>query len=581
MNTETPKNDRDYIVRRAIVAATAVVSFLSVLYELFVSGAPLGEAVIMAILPALLTVVALWEYFHEMRTEILLLFIIGAYGFAGVLDAVLGTSLSSFEPSTTLTVLLLVSVIYVATREKQTLVPVAILATWVAALSAATVVVTDMDTSEVIGFLILGIPGQALALWIIYRLIKSLGEASTIDAKHAQIQRALAWCSHALLKRGSENPLESALAALLDATDADYAYIDVNRVDSKGINTWEIIAEAASADNPTFAGEFNSGDYRHMEFVEEQLLQGLPVQLVTKELPEPIRKRYEKEEIKAELMAPIRIGDRWLGTIGYSDHVQERDWTDIEVDGLMRAAEMVGAYWEREAAREGLMELAQAKDRFIATVSHELRTPLTAVVGFAAELLRGVEGMPPAEVRELATVIHDQSVEVSQLVDDLLTAERAASGNLTVKPGAIPLLRECLDLVASTTVGHDVEVVGNETIAWADSLRTRQIIRNLLTNAVRHGGDSIVVEVETRDERSCVAVRDDGPGVTGIDEERIFDPYYRAQEGLTMPDSVGLGLAVSRQLAGLMDGDIVYRRSDGWTSFELTLPIANGARSGE
>ena len=559
------------------MAATAVVAFLSVLYELFGTGAPLEDAVVRAILPALLVVVAVWEYFHEKRTEILLLFIIGAYGLTGVLDPILNTSFSSFESATTLSVLLLVSVIYVATREKQTLAPVVVVATFVAMFSVVTVLTTDLSSSEAIGFLIIGIPGQALALWIIYRLIKSLDETSAADAKHAQIQRALAWCSHALLKRGSENPLESALAALLDATEADYAYVDVNRVSSDGKNAWEIIAEAAGAENPTVGGDFTSGDYNDMKFVEELLERGEPVRLVTRELPEPIRSRYAKEEIKAELMAPIRVGERWLGTIGYTDHIEERNWTDIEVEGLMRAAEMVAAYWEREAAREGLMELAQAKDRFIATVSHELRTPLTAVVGFAAELLRGVDGMPPTVVRELASVIHDQSVEVSQLVDDLLTAERAASGNLTVKPGAIPLLEECRDLVAATTVGHEVEVVGQETTAWADSLRTRQIIRNLLTNAVRHGGESIVVEVATRDDRSCVAVRDDGPGVTGIDEERIFDPYYRAQGDATTPDSVGLGLAVSRQLAGLMEGDIVYRRSDGWTSFELSLPVADGA----
>jgi signal transduction histidine kinase len=68
-------------------------------------------------------------------------------------------------------------------------------------------------------------------------------------------------------------------------------------------------------------------------------------------------------------------------------------------------------------------------------------------------------------------------------------------------------------------------------------------------------------------------VSDDGPGVRGIDAEHIFDPYYRTQSGADLkPDSVGLGLSVARQLARMMNGDLIYKRQDGWTRFELTLP---------
>jgi len=401
---------------------------------------------------------------------------------------------------------------------------------------------------------------------------------SATEAKQARIQRALARCSEALLRRGTEDPLRTALHALLDATEADYAYVDVNRVGSDGQHTWEIIADAASDRYPGRQIGFNSGNYEGLEFVSERLEQGRPAMILASELGEPVRSYYEAEGIRAELAAPIRIGERWLGTIGYTDHLRDGGWTGVEIEGLMRAAEMVAAYWDREAAREGLMELAHAKDRFIATVSHELRTPLTAVVGFAAELVEGANNLRSDDVAELASVIHDQSVEVAQLVDDLLTAERAASGNLTVRPGEIPLMEICRDLVEATTVGREVDVVGEDVVAWADPLRTRQIIRNLLTNAARHGGETIVVEVGLSDGASCVQVMDNGDGVSGIDADRIFDAYYRASNGQAVPDSVGLGLAVCRQLAGLMDGDIAYGRSDGWTSFELTLPLANGAQ---
>jgi signal transduction histidine kinase len=232
---------------------------------------------------------------------------------------------------------------------------------------------------------------------------------------------------------------------------------------------------------------------------------------------------------------------------------------------------MVGAFWEREWAREGLEELAEAKNRFIATVSHELRTPLSAVVGFSGELAQGLDRYSLEEIAEMVALISSQSIEVSQLVDDLLTAERAASGNLTFRPSAIDLLEESRSIVESLQV--DVHVEGDSAPAWADTLRTRQIVRNLLTNAHRYGGSQVRIEVGSSGAEAMLAVSDDGPGVRGIDADHIFDPYYRSQSASEVkPDSVGLGLAVARQLARMMGGDLVYIRRDGWTRFELTLP---------
>lgn len=261
-----------------------------------------------------------------------------------------------------------------------------------------------------------------------------------------------------------------------------------------------------------------------------------------------------------------------MGSIGYTDHVREGTWSDAEVEGLMRAADMVGAYWQREAAREGLLELAQAKDQFIAAVSHELRTPLAAVVGFAGELAQRITDYSAEEISEMADFVHTQAVELTELVNDLLTAERAASGNLTITSGEVMLLEECAKAVESILGQPRIDLQGYEVAARADGLRTRQILRNLITNAVKYGGETIRVEVSATDGAATVTVSDDGHGVQAIDGERIFDPYYRAAGTESKPDSVGLGLSVARQLARLMKGDLVYRRENGWTVFELTLP---------
>ncbi len=483
---------------------------------------------------------------------------------------------TGFDSGYTLACLILISVVYVATRESTSVVPLVLVAGLTAAFTIASVILDRPPATVVFARLMIGIPGQALVMWITWQLIQSLGQASEHQANSARIQNALATCSQALLTGRDDEPLTAALEALLDATEADYAYIDINRAGKEGDVTWEIVAEAVGSNVPHGPDTFDEGDYSQFPEIIDVLSSGEPARIRVSDLPLPVRARYEAEGIRSELMAPIMIRDQWVGTLGYSDFWRDDVWTDVEVDGLMRAADMVGAYWERESAREGLVELAAAKDRFIATVSHELRTPLAAVVGFSGELAEGLDGYQRDEIVEMVGLISGQSKEVAQLVDDLLTAERAASGNLTVSPGTIELLDECRSIVGSLGLDLDVTLVGSPTTAWADTLRTRQIVRNLLTNAHRYGGPHVKVEVFRRPDMASLVVSDDGPGVKGIDAEHIFDPYYRSQssEADARPDSVGLGLAVARQLARMMGGDLVYRRRAGWTRFELTLPCS-------
>ncbi len=496
-------------------------------------------------------------------------------GVLSVFDAIAASAISLTSPGTTLTVLVLVAVTHIGISTNRSPRPAAIWVLGIALFTLLSVFYSDFPSTTVIGFVVVGTLGQSVVIWIVHRMFESLAFATVTAKKHARIQKALAECSQALLNRGTKDPLNTALLALLDATEAYYAYIDVNRIDQGGDIRWEIVAEAQHPDYPDNDLSFVSGDYSQMEEYAETLSSGRPVEIITSQMPMPLRSRYESEGIKAELMAPIMTGGRWMGTLGYTDHIREGTWTRIEVEGLMRAAEMVGAYWEREAAREGLMELAKAKDRFIAAVSHELRTPLSAVVGFAGALVDGVEAYATEELTEMASVIYNQSIELTHLVDDLLTSERAASGNLTIQATDISVLDECFDIVRSTGLDVAVSVNGAPVTAHADPLRTRQILRNLLTNAARYGGDNVEVEVAEADGNALVSVRDNGMGVRHIDVEQIFEPYYRTQGEGSAPDSVGLGLAVARQLARLMGGDLEYRRSNQWTVFELSLPLSS------
>ena len=560
--------------RAAVLMATVVATSLGMVAEYGAWSANGSGAVYRLATYAVIGVTAAYQLARHRRIEAVAAMAALTFCALSLTEAARTTG---FGSGYTLACLILISVVYVATRESKSVVPLILVASLTATYTVASIVLDQAPPTEAFARLMIGIPGQALVVWITWQLIQSLAEASEHQAKTARIQKALATCSQALLTGRDDEPLTAALAALLDATEADYAYIDINRVDKEGQITWEIVAEALGNDAPPGPDSFDEGDYSQFPQIIELLADGQPARIRVSDLPMPVRARYEAEGIRSELMAPIMIRDQWVGTLGYSDFWRDDVWTDVEVEGLMRAADMVGAYWERESAREGLEELAAAKDRFIATVSHELRTPLAAVVGFSGELAHGLGNYSADEIEEMVGLISSQSQEVAQLVDDLLTAERAASGNLTVSPRAIDLLHECRSIVESLGVDLEVTVVGDPSTAWADTLRTRQIVRNLLTNAHRYGGRHVRVEVSSKANTASLVVSDDGPGVKGIDAEHIFDPYFRAQASSdAKPDSVGLGLAVARQLARMMDGDLVYRRRGGWTRFELTLPIAPG-----
>ncbi len=132
----------------------------------------------------------------------------------------------------------------------------------------------------------------------------------------------------------------------------------------------------------------------------------------------------------------------------------------------------------------------------------------------------------------------------------------------------------CADQVRDT-----IELDLEETRAWADPARTRQIVRNLLTNAVRYGGEGIRIRVRSRGDTASVAVCDDGDGIPDEDRNAIFEAFRQVEAGRRVSQSVGLGLYVSRSLARAMNGDLAYRRENDHSVFELLLPAPAG-RSG-
>jgi len=251
---------------------------------------------------------------------------------------------------------------------------------------------------------------------------------------------------------------------------------------------------------------------------------------------------------------------------------------------------------EAETARRTAEELSRAKSELLAAVGHEARTPIQAIVGFA-ELLSTME-LDEAHRREALDHIGAAAGHVMDLLSDVLDISRLEGGALPISLEPVPLrgvMVEVLGLVSSRAAQRRVELAQDvgEDVVLADPRRLRQVLLNLVTNAIRHGHVDGRVHVCTRSDTDpgtvLVCVNDDGPGIPPELLDRLFLPFahgrnpsgssrYAAAADAAQEESIGLGLALAHGLAEVMGGDLVVGSSGpGGTSMHLRLPRASGA----
>ncbi|MGI9667779.1 MAG: ATP-binding protein, partial [Acidimicrobiia bacterium] len=251
----------------------------------------------------------------------------------------------------------------------------------------------------------------------------------------------------------------------------------------------------------------------------------------------------------------------------------ERVFTSDDLNFLHSVANVLAAAVDKAAAQDRLEDLLRSKDSFVASVSHELRTPLTVVTGMAHELNERWMDLSDDELGEFTQLLVEQSRDMSDLIEDLLVAARANIGEVAVRIESVRLDEEINSVLAGFTSAPGTRIATElaNGVVEADSMRVRQIIRNLITNAQRYGGPNVAVRMREAPGAWVVDVCDDGSGIPPSDQERIFTAYERAHHAAGQPGSVGLGLTVSRTLAVTMGGSLTYHFVDG-SIFRLELP---------
>lgn len=226
----------------------------------------------------------------------------------------------------------------------------------------------------------------------------------------------------------------------------------------------------------------------------------------------------------------------------------------------------------------------QQRNALVSTISHELRTPLTAIVGFVDVVRDGGESMGAAERAEMLEVVQDQANYMSRIVSDLILLARDSDSELELDVRPVDICALVWSSVQASGVPVDTVTVDcrRDVVAFVDANRIQQVLVNLLTNAMRYGGDRRLVRLVASGSDLSLEVHDDGAGVPRRYEVQVWDRFDRGPNRLnaTTPGS-GIGLAIVRAIAEAHGGRATYSTSSllGGACFAVELPGRAGYAS--
>ena len=282
---------------------------------------------------------------------------------------------------------------------------------------------------------------------------------------------------------------------------------------------------------------------------------------------EAIAERVPVEELGAaarSVTLPVALDGRelWLSFVAVQS-----------VDGVV--------YTFRDVTGE--RRLDEEKRDFVATISHELRTPMAAIYGAAETLRRRTGNLTRAHREQLVDMIATQSARLSQITEEVLLTTKLDRDELSVGhdpvdvAGLVRATVKALRGQLERSARISVRVERGTGAASGDAARIQQVLFNLIENAAKYGGGApIRVEVKRAARVVRIAVSDSGPGISGADQARIFEKFFRADPQLTeAPGGTGLGLYISRQLVERMGGGLSVESELGvGTTFTVELPAA-------
>src|SRR5215831_19005892 len=268
------------------------------------------------------------------------------------------------------------------------------------------------------------------------------------------------------------------------------------------------------------------------------------------------------------------------------------DQAVIAIENVRLFQEIQKKSRQLETANERLKELDRLKSDFVSSVSHELRTPLTAIKGAVDLLLREVPGPLNENQTHHLSRVRSNTQHLAGLINDLLDLSKIEEGKIELDAGRVSLgglLHEVIETVnlmaAEKPVLLEVDVREPSVLVWADRDKVKQVLMNLIGNAIKFTPPQGKVTVSTSKddaEWAQVSVNDSGPGISAEECQKIFQKFYQVCEGGGLkPKGTGLGLAISKSLVELHGGKIWVESEEGrGSTFSFTLSVYAPVTSG-
>jgi signal transduction histidine kinase len=289
--------------------------------------------------------------------------------------------------------------------------------------------------------------------------------------------------------------------------------------------------------------------------------------------------------LRSRLVAPLLVGSSAVGLISFvRRETSAFNSEEVELVSLIgrlagTAVQNIRAYDAEHRTVEELRRLSALRADFVSLVSHELRSPMAAVIGAAQTLQQRWRELSPDQRGSFLALISDETSRLADLIADVLDTSRIEAGTFTYRFDDLDLGEVAEEAVASASVGQDEVPIHAKVhrpipMLRGDRTRLRQVLSNLIENAVKwsDAGAPVDVEVYTVNGRVVVAVRDLGPGIPRDDHGVIFEKFGRAK-GNSGGAGTGLGLFIARSIAEAHGGTVEVRSVPGeGATFTLVLP---------
>ncbi len=291
--------------------------------------------------------------------------------------------------------------------------------------------------------------------------------------------------------------------------------------------------------------------------------------------------------VRCRVVAPLLVGAHAIGLISLSrrdpDAFDEGERELVTLLGRLAASAIqnIRAYENEHRTVEELRSLSALRADFVSLVSHELRSPMAAVIGAARTLQRRWRELQPTQREAFLALIADETTRLTTLVGDVLDTSRIDAGTFSFTFTEVDLVALVRDAVAAAAAGQDeipiVAELATTAPIRADPERLRQVIGNLIDNAVKYSpvGESVAVELAPQNGAAVIAVTDRGPGISPDDQRLIFEKFGRATgAGTASKPGTGLGLFIARSIAEAHGGTVEVSSAPGHgATFRLSLPL--------